>query len=54
MAPSCVPSTNFETSGDKISIKEIKEILPHKNSLGLGEILFLKFIIKDIIINLFI
>ena len=39
MAPSCVPSTNFETSGDKISIKEIKEILPHKNSLGLGEVM---------------
>jgi adenine deaminase len=39
MAPSCVPSTNFETSGDKISTNEIKEILPHKNTLGLGEVM---------------
>ena len=39
MAPSCVPATNLETSGAKISSGEIKRILDHPRIIGLGEMM---------------
>jgi adenine deaminase len=39
MAPSCVPATNLETSGAKISSGEVKRILGHPKIMGLGEMM---------------
>jgi len=39
MAPSCVPATNLETSGARISSKEVKKILAHPKIIGLGEMM---------------
>ncbi len=39
MAPSCVPSTSLETSGARISVAEIKQILTLQNVIGLGEMM---------------
>jgi adenine deaminase len=39
MAPSCVPATHLETSGAKISSREIKRILAHPKIIGLGEMM---------------
>jgi adenine deaminase len=39
MAPSCVPATNLETSGARISCKEVKKILAHPRIIGLGEMM---------------
>jgi len=39
MAPSCVPATNLETSGARISSKEVKNILAHPKIIGLGEMM---------------
>jgi adenine deaminase len=39
MAPSCVPATNLETSGARISSREIKRILDHPRIVGLGEMM---------------
>jgi adenine deaminase len=39
MAPSCVPATNLETSGAKISSKEVRKILAHPKIIGLGEMM---------------
>jgi len=39
MAPSCVPATHLETSGAKISSKEVKKILAHPKIIGLGEMM---------------
>jgi adenine deaminase len=39
MAPSCVPATHLETSGARISSREIKKILAHPNVIGLGEMM---------------
>jgi adenine deaminase len=39
MAPSCVPATNLETSGAKISSAEVKKILAYPNVIGLGEMM---------------
>src|SRR3989304_767774 len=39
LAPSCVPATHLETSGARISSKEIKKILAHPNVIGLGEMM---------------
>ncbi|OIP26723.1 MAG: adenine deaminase [Chloroflexi bacterium CG_4_10_14_0_8_um_filter_46_9] len=39
MAPSCVPSTSLETSGARISVAEIKQILALQNAIGLGEMM---------------
>src|SRR4030043_250067 len=39
MAPSCVPATNLETSGARISSKEVKKILAHPRIIGLGEMM---------------
>jgi adenine deaminase len=39
MAPSCVPATNLETSGARISSREIKRILGHPRIIGLGEMM---------------
>ncbi|MFC1927242.1 adenine deaminase, partial [Chloroflexota bacterium] len=39
MAPSCVPATNLETSGAKISSREVKRILDHPRIIGLGEMM---------------
>jgi adenine deaminase len=39
MAPSCVPATRLETSGAKISSREVKRILAHPKIIGLGEMM---------------
>jgi adenine deaminase len=39
MAPSCVPATNLETSGARISSEEVKKILAHPTIIGLGEMM---------------
>lgn len=39
LAPSCVPSSNLETSGAKIDSKDIEEILELKEIIGLGEVM---------------
>ena len=39
MAPSCVPATQLETSGAKISSREVKRILGHPRIIGLGEMM---------------
>jgi adenine deaminase len=39
MAPSCVPATQLETSGAKISSGEVKRILAHPKIIGLGEMM---------------
>jgi len=39
MAPSCVPSTSLETSGARISVEEIEQILTLQNVIGLGEMM---------------
>ena len=39
MAPSCVPASHLETSGARISSREIKGILAHPNVIGLGEMM---------------
>jgi adenine deaminase len=39
MAPSCVPATQLETSGAKISSGEVKRILGHHKIIGLGEMM---------------
>ena len=39
MAPSCVPATHLETSGAKISSREIARILAHPKIIGLGEMM---------------
>jgi adenine deaminase len=39
MAPSCVPATHLETSGARISSREIKRILAHPSVIGLGEMM---------------
>ncbi|MCE8424899.1 MAG: adenine deaminase [Candidatus Methanoperedens sp.] len=37
--PSCVPSSPLETSGAKLGLKEIKELLDKKFIVGLGEVM---------------
>jgi adenine deaminase len=39
MAPSCVPATQLETSGAKISSREVRKILAHPKIIGLGEMM---------------
>ncbi len=39
MIPSCVPSSPLETSGAKIDVEEIKELLEFDNVLGLAEVM---------------
>jgi adenine deaminase len=39
MAPSCVPATNLETSGAKITSREVRRILGHPKIIGLGEMM---------------
>ena len=39
MIPSCVPATNLETSGARINMAEIKELLQESNIIGLGEMM---------------
>jgi adenine deaminase len=39
MAPSCVPATQLETSGARISSREVKRILAHPRIIGLGEMM---------------
>lgn len=39
MAPSCVPSTNLETAGAILGVKELKSALRLKGVIGLGEMM---------------
>ena len=39
MLPSCVPCTAFETSGAKLTAKDMEEFLEHPRVLGLGEVM---------------
>ena len=38
-APSCVPSTNLESSGAKIGVEEIEKLMKLDKCLGLGEVM---------------
>ncbi|HDD72545.1 MAG TPA: adenine deaminase, partial [Candidatus Aenigmarchaeota archaeon] len=38
-APSCVPATEFETSGARIGVEEIRELLKDPRCVGLGEVM---------------
>jgi adenine deaminase len=46
MAPSCVPATQLETSGAKISSREVKRILGHPRIIGLGEMMDFRGVVK--------
>jgi adenine deaminase len=39
MIPSCVPSTNLETSGAEVGLMEIKRLKRFKQVIGLGEVM---------------
>ena len=39
MLPSCVPCTAFETSGAKLTAKDMEQFLHHPRVLGLGEVM---------------
>ncbi|MCX7757181.1 MAG: adenine deaminase [candidate division WOR-3 bacterium] len=39
MIPSCVPSSNLETTGGKITVTDIKKYLQHPRVLGLAELM---------------
>ncbi|UCF31954.1 MAG: adenine deaminase [bacterium] len=39
MAPSCVPATDFETSGSTVSARDIEHLLQHERVLGLAEVM---------------
>ncbi len=39
MVPSCVPSSPLETSGAKIGIEDVEELLKYENVLGLAEVM---------------
>ncbi len=39
MLPSCVPSTDFETSGAKLDAQKLYELFNHQKVLGLGELM---------------
>ncbi|UNC93311.1 adenine deaminase [Candidatus Contubernalis alkaliaceticus] len=46
--PSCVPATDMETSGARLTVKEIGDLLKHPRVLGLGEMMnFPGVIYKD-------
>jgi len=39
MAPSCVPSSRFETSGATLEVEDLAELMEMENMLGLGEVM---------------
>ena len=39
MVPSCVPATHLETSGARLTAKDIEAILSWENAIGLGEVM---------------
>jgi Adenine deaminase (EC 3.5.4.2) len=39
LLPSCVPSTDFETSGAKLNADKLSELFNHPKVLGLGELM---------------
>ncbi|MFT5874257.1 MAG: adenine deaminase [Clostridium sp.] len=39
MLPSCVPATNFETSGAILGAEDLEELMKHERVLGLGELM---------------
>jgi len=39
MVPSCVPATAFETSGAKLTAKDLEAFISHPRVLGLGEVM---------------
>lgn len=39
MVPSCVPATHLETSGARLTAKDIEAILSWENTIGLGEVM---------------
>jgi adenine deaminase len=44
--PSCVPSTNLETNGGRISLKEIRTLLKNPSVIGMGEMMNYEGVIK--------
>lgn len=46
-APSCVPATNFETSGASLGIKEVEELLSSKDVLYLSEMMNFPGVLSD-------
>jgi len=39
MLPSCVPATEFETSGARLEAEDLKQLIDHPRVLGLGEVM---------------
>jgi adenine deaminase len=39
MLPSCVPATNFETSGAILEAEDLEDLIQHERVLGLGELM---------------
>lgn len=46
MLPSCVPASEFETSGAKLEAEDLKPLMNHKRVLGLGEMMNYPGVIK--------
>ncbi|MFA5313563.1 MAG: amidohydrolase family protein, partial [Methanomassiliicoccales archaeon] len=45
-APSCVPSTEFETSGARIEVEDIEKLLKMKEFVGLGEVMDFRAVLR--------
>ncbi len=46
MLPSCVPATEFETSGARLEAEDLKKLMNHPRVLGLGEVMNFKGVIN--------
>ena len=47
MLPSCVPATEFETSGARLEAENLKELIHHPRVLGLGEVMNFPGVINE-------
>ncbi len=47
MLPSCVPATEFETSGARLEAEDLKQLIDHPRVLGLGEVMNFPGVINE-------
>ncbi len=47
MLPSCVPATEFETSGARLEAEDLKQLVDHPRVLGLGEVMNFRGVINE-------
>jgi adenine deaminase len=45
-APSCVPTTRFETAGARVNARDIKKLYRHRRVIGLGEVMNFPSVVK--------